>query len=478
MSKDEGVEEMDEMASPSDSGRGTPGVVSGAARPTIAVWGHYHGRNLGDELVVSLLVDAIRGRLPDAHVVGVSMRPEDTRRRHGIEAFPIAPLTNGGAQSTATAEQATPGGGRGLRRLATSVPGARQAYGTWRRMARLVREIPFVVRSYRFLRGVDLVVVAGSGQLLDEWKGPWGHPYTTLRWAALARLARVPVSYPSVGAGPLDARLSRRMVRSAIAHAQSITVRDEESGALLTAIGVRRELRVCPDMAYAWAVPASFGSRSTADARDRRVTGVNVMAHQDPRYWPRGREERYQAYIAKMAEVVRLLVARGDRVHLFSSQSPADGPPTADLLHHLGALGHDGEHVVSSVGATETEHELVELLAGCDAVVAGRYHSLLLPMAMGIPVVGLAYNPKTHALLGAGGLGDCCFDIDAFTPDDVVSALDRLEADWSIARQEPLARHVEESRAAVEAQFDALFQPLRGPRAPAVRTPDRRRAAA
>jgi polysaccharide pyruvyl transferase WcaK-like protein len=77
---------------------------------------------------------------------------------------------------------------------------------------------------------VDLVVVAGSGQLLDEWDGPWLHPYTTFRWAALARMAGVPVLIPSVGTGPIDGRLSAVFIRSAVRSARYVSVRDDHSG--------------------------------------------------------------------------------------------------------------------------------------------------------------------------------------------------------------------------------------------------------
>lgn len=467
------------MASGSDNGTGVTHATARAdARLTIAVWGHYHGRNIGDELVVSLLVDAIHARIPDARVVGVSMRPEDTRERHGIDAYPIDPLgKGGGAPSQTGTAQALEGKSR-LRRLAAAVPGARRLYATVRSVRRAAREAPFSIDTYKFLRDVDLVVVAGSGQLLDEWVGPWGHPYTTFRWATLARLARVPVVYPSVGAGPIDAQLSKLMLRRALATAQSVTVRDESSRALLAGIGVRRELRVIPDMAHAWRLPPAHGGADGSGTRPRAVIGVNVMAHQDPRYWPRGSEQRYRAYIAKMAAVVRMLLAGGTDVHLFSSQSGADGPATDDLVQELGTLPPDGGRVASSVGDTQSADDLVELLAGFDAVVAGRYHSLLLPMAMGIPVVGLAYNPKTPALLGPGGLGDCCFDMDDFTPEEIVSKLGAVRADWAAARRGPLAAHVETCREAVEVQFDELFLPLR--RRPALaRSPrERGRAAA
>ena len=69
---------------------------------TIAVWGHYHGGNLGDDLVVATIVNAIRRRIDNAHVVGISLAPADARTRHAIEGYPINPRLPNVVPRTAT----------------------------------------------------------------------------------------------------------------------------------------------------------------------------------------------------------------------------------------------------------------------------------------------------------------------------------------------------------------------------------------
>ena len=76
------------------------------AGSTIAVWGHYHGGNLGDDLVVATIVSAIRRRVDDARVVGISLAPADARIRHGIEAYPINPRLPNVVPRTATGNMA------------------------------------------------------------------------------------------------------------------------------------------------------------------------------------------------------------------------------------------------------------------------------------------------------------------------------------------------------------------------------------
>src|SRR5690349_4675321 len=115
---------------------------------TIAVWGHYHGGNLGDDLVVETIIHAVRHRDPTARIVGVSMSPDDTQVRHGVDVYPINPEPKGSSRW----------GGHG------GIAGARISRAA-EMVGSVLAEPRFLIESYRFLRGVDQIVVAGSGQL-------------------------------------------------------------------------------------------------------------------------------------------------------------------------------------------------------------------------------------------------------------------------------------------------------------------------
>lgn len=397
---------------------------------------------------MAVIVDAIRSRLPETPVLAVSMAPADTERRHGVPAFPINPVPTATAT---TAPGGVPAAPRGtLRPVARRVPGARRGYGLLRTLRRIAREPSFLVRSYRRLREVDAVVVAGSGQLLDAWRGPWEHPLTTFRWALLARLAKTPMLYPSVGAGPIDGRVSALLIRKAVAWADFVSVRDEDSARVLRAIGVRRRLPVCTDMGWAH-VLSDVNVRD--DAGDKPVVGVNVMSHHDPRYWPRAETGRYGTYLGKMADFVTHLLGEGHAVLLFSSQTRADRLVAKDLRGLL-AERDLADHPLLSTAVDEIESvdDLVRAVARCDYVVAARFHSVLLPLALGIPTIGIAYHPKTCELLDQIGRPARCLNIDRFEVSDLVAAFARLRREDSAAERADLRERARRLRAEVEAQ--------------------------
>jgi polysaccharide pyruvyl transferase WcaK-like protein len=444
---------------------GTGGGGGAYAPPrSIAIWGHFHGRNLGDDLVVDVIRDAIVDRIPDASVTAISLAPRDTERRHGLPTVPINPRTVDAAAAGAVAPVTPGASARGrVRHFVATIPGARRALHALRTLRAAADEVPFTLQSLVALRDVDEIVVAGSGVLLDKWRGPWEHPLTTFRWALAARLAGTKMLFPSVGAGPVESRLGAFLIRKPIDWACYVSVRDEHSASVLHSIGVVREVPVCPDLGWAHRLAANLRLRGGRDAplhsaRTAPRVGLNVMSHEDPRYCPRGDAHRYRAYLEKMAAFVASLLERGNTVSIFSSQTHADRLAAEDLRELL-ALRELATHPALEwpIREIETVADLDAAIARCDYVVAARFHSLLLPVLLGIPTVGLAYHPKSRALLAQLGRPDRCLGIDDFTADELLEAFERMrEVDGTAERRE-LLLHAERLRRQVEAQFDALF---------------------
>jgi polysaccharide pyruvyl transferase WcaK-like protein len=323
--------------------------------------------------------------------------------------------------------------------------------GLLRRATSVVREAPHLWASYRLLRRTDLVIVAGSGQLLDQWNGPWGHPYALYKWSLLARLTKTPVAILSAGAGPLEGRLARSFIRRAVERAAYVSVRDEGSARVLQEAGVRRDLPVRPDMAFGF---ASTPPEPRADARF--TVGLNPMAHAHPGYWGRGDLSRYEAYVGKLTRLTCQLMEDGATVCLFSSHSVADPPVAEDLVAAVWAADPRLAGRLLRRRITEVD-ELVDFIGECDAVIASRYHSVLLPLSMGVPTIGIAYHPKTIGLMALAGQSAYCFpDIDEFDVEDLIARARELIGDRAQIH-ESLSTRVPELRAAVELQFDEVF---------------------
>ena len=267
----------------------------------IAVFGHFGRGNLGDEATLATVLRNVRERQPTAEVYALTANPADTEQRHHTRALPIR-RTNPqkAAAAVAPANPAKPaavriGAVQCVKRILKSIPilGAllRLAIGLPAALAGLLAELRFLLQCRRQLRGTDLFIIAGGGQLGDYFEGVWGYPYTIFKWTLLARLRGADVVFLSVGAGPLVSRLSRSLFRNSLRIARYKSFRDQHSRRLVEKLSISRsDNRVAPDMVHGLRVDSGL---RPAD-QPIQVVGINPLPFHDRRYWAEDDDNVYQ----------------------------------------------------------------------------------------------------------------------------------------------------------------------------------------
>src|SRR5262245_51808303 len=163
-------------------------------RRTALLVGYYGFGNTGDEAILEALASGLARRVAGVRLLVVSGNPEDTRRRHGLEAV------------------------------------------SWLDLAGIADAV----------RQSDLVVVGGGGLFQDYWGIDASTLLTSRHWgitfyagpAVLAALSRKPFALHGVGFGPLASPEALRLTRAVGEAASSVSVRDEASRRLLAEAGV------------------------------------------------------------------------------------------------------------------------------------------------------------------------------------------------------------------------------------------------
>lgn len=410
--------------------------------------------NLGDAAIVDSLIHGIRRRLPDARIVGFTLNPEDTRRRHGVEAhtcaaysMPFYPVREPG--QGAPAEAAGQGPASGIRELLQRLP-IRGALRTALLAPIRVRAEPAHLRISRDrLRGARALVVAGGGQLDATWGGFLGHPYVLWRWGRLARDAGAAFYVASVGTGTLPP-MSRLLVRRALRLAEYRSYRDLRSRELLGDPALTRDDPIVPDLAYGLPV-----SPSPPPARERLVVGISPMNFAHPKHWPESDAGSYRRHVASFGDLAGKVAAAGHDAVLFTTDT--DAVAMADTLAAIRTLPA-GLQARIRVAQTPTVATLFETLAGVDAVVAARLHGVLLAHVAHRPVLAISHERKVRTLMDDLGQSDLCIDIAEFSADEAWSRLQGLLAQRA-RHAAQVGEFVRSSRERVERQYDALFTP-------------------
>jgi polysaccharide pyruvyl transferase WcaK-like protein len=437
----------------------------------IGIFGHYGNTNMGDEATIQAVIQNIRQRLPKASIICFSSRPDDTARRHQVAAFPIC----------RTVFASFPAGGMcaseerisrdenvlSLARCKQVIKDIPLLYGLLRHLKRLVvnlmqvaPEIRFVRRSLKVLKDIDVLVVTGSNQFVDNFGGPWGFPYDLFKWSILAKLADAKVYYVSVGAGPISSRLSHAFIRWALKFSDYLSFRDEASKRLIEKAGHHGTMHVYPDLAHSLdlSIPELKNGAGPLSGSHRPVIGINPMPLYDSRYWCEEDSQTYNSFIQKLAAFSSRLLLEGYPVFFFTTQRK-DEDVIDDILSLLDR-DMSGRIALAEVKRkSPSVDDCMANILSADIVVAARFHGVALSLRAERPVVAICYYRKTRDLMREMGQEAYALDFENLSPDDLWKCLESLEKN----RNNELERIREKGRAyrlSLDEQYDRLFGPL------------------
>jgi polysaccharide pyruvyl transferase WcaK-like protein len=401
----------------------------------IAFFGNFGAQNMGNEYTLQAMIHNVRLRMPAAELSCICSDPEDTSARHRIPAALISYRYSREFRSRSQRAKSNPVI-RTLRRL----------------FVRLPREAIDLIRAYRTLEGITMLVMPGTGMLGDFGIGPLDLHYEILRWSVLAKLRGVKLMFVSVGAGPIAHPLSRWIVKRAISLADYRSYRDTFSKAYLKDIGFDTSRdRVYPDLAFS--LPQA--SRP-ARKRSGRVVGVGLMDYYGTRASPRHGEEAYLDYLNKVTAFVSWLIGRDYEVHLLIGDASYDTRCRSDLLRMLresGVAPRAGQIVDVPLASVE---DLIEEIAQTDSVVATRFHTVLLGLMLDKPVLALSYHQKIASLMDAMGLSQYCHDVDRAQAAQLMEQFGELQRNSTVIAS-LVSRKASECRRALDEQYEQLF---------------------
>lgn len=333
-------------------------------------------------------------------------------------------------------------------------PGDRLGSRFRRVIHRVVDEAGFWTRRTRWLRDVDLFIVAGTGALDDMAVRPWNAPYDLFKWCQAARLAGARVLFLSVGAGPIVHPVSRMLMLRALRLADYRSYRDEASLDWARSVGIDVDAdHVYPDLGFS--LPG-IDWRAVAPLSDPpRTVAVGVIGYYGWRHDQGRGEPVYRTYVDKMAEFTGWLLARGYEVRLIGGDLPTDRRPIDDVVRFV-AASQPGALRALRAEPVSCLDDLCRELARADVLVATRFHNLLTGLLLGRPAVSIGYHVKNDALMADVGLGDYCQDIEGLEVARLIEQFHRLVGQ-AAGLASRIRRRADEYRARLEEQYRTVL---------------------
>jgi polysaccharide pyruvyl transferase WcaK-like protein len=432
----------------------------------IGILGTWGFGNMGDASVAEATVDGLKRHFPEAEIIAICQQPENRVMRHAIRSVSIFPtylknteLVNEDSD-TGTETDHSKNSVRQkiiayIKRFKPLFYTAKAVQKALHFLAILPGEFMFSLKILKTVRQLDLLAMSGSGQLNEEWGGPWRYPFNLFRWCLLARISGCKVAFLSVGAGEIISIWTRFFCSSALRLAHYRSVRDSRSKELLESWGVRK-LNLVPDMAFS----IKFDDVASPESDDSSlVVGINPIPYCDPRTWNIPDQEKYSDFIGKMASFCDWLVSSGHRLVFVPNDVLMDNIAIDDIIGKMDSKNiEDGIIRRSDV---KSYADIYRDLASCDCVICCRFHGLLYSLMSSRPVVALAHHYKFFKLTEEMGQGKYCLDIGTFRTGELMNLFEEISRNRRKISDE-IAGHRKRYADRVELQYSKMAEIVKG----------------
>ncbi len=394
-------------------------------RQRVALLGLFGCGNFGNDGSLEAMLNFLRTAHPQAELVCICADPQLISARYGIAAVPIS---------------------------STYKPALRAPVS---RVRKLGAKLEDVYATLKQLRGVDLVIVPGTGILDDFGERPYGMPWDILRWCLGARLLGAKLAFVSIGAGPIHNRLSRQLMKSAARLAHYRSYRDTLSQDFMTRIGFKAASDpIYPDIAFG----LPFTQPIERPDGGRLNVGIGVMSYFGWYGFADGGREIYDRYIDKLTRFAAYILDQGHSIRLLAGET-TDAHAIEDLRQRLSAARPQAAPADVVNEPAGSLHDLMRQMSTTDIVVTTRFHNVVCALKLGRPTISLGYSKKNDYLMQQAGLADFCDHVEHFDVDVLIERFERMRGTAAECAQRVNAhnRIVDAQLKAQEAALSSAF---------------------
>jgi polysaccharide pyruvyl transferase CsaB len=231
------------------------------------------------------------------------------------------------------------------------------------------------------------LLISGGGSLLQDSTST-RNPFYYLAVIFLAKLMDKPIIVYAQGIGPLRNRLSRFLTAWLLNGVHLITVRDQSSKRDLQKMGVEAEIMVTADPVL------GLSSDSISDNSGREILARNGLKP-DPEQKVLGvfiRAWEDSSFLVELVKACDLLSEDGWKIVFIPMQFPRDvviAKETAKLMQE--------ESLV--LKELYSPAEILSITKNLNLVIGMRLHALIMAAVVGVPMIGLSYDPKVERFL-------------------------------------------------------------------------------
>jgi colanic acid/amylovoran biosynthesis protein len=365
----------------------------------------------------------------------------------------------------------------GIRVFPPLLPAPSVFEGPFQRVGRTARNLGAAGIKRKLIEEIrtsDLVISCGGGYFWSDRRalpGPMFFQNLVHVWVA-GRLKKPIVFFPQ-SFGPLRSRPALRLLKRALEQENVIRVFAREKASLNFLRGLlgegrsRDKLELCPDMAFCHSDKPQLSAPPQGPGWPRPALALTLRQWSFPQTPGRVEKKRKQReYLEALAEACRRTAGpgRGSIVLFAHSRGPGvfedDRRITSLFRERLRRDIPEGRLFFPGLPLSVHPFRIMDFLEKMDAVVATRLHSAILGLLSGIPVLAVAYQPKTGEVMESLGLAGLSLDIDELTPDALLAKLGEV-LDRNSEIREKIKTSLHPLKPLIEKKLEAALERFR-----------------
>ncbi|MBP3361985.1 MAG: polysaccharide pyruvyl transferase CsaB [Clostridia bacterium] len=249
--------------------------------------------------------------------------------------------------------------------------------------------------------------ISGGGTLIQDGTST----KSLLYYLSLIRLAKLfgkKVMLYANGIGPVRKKSNRRLCKKVLNRVDAITVRDKKSLSELEALGITvPEIRLTADPVFLLEKDESVDELLQKHGLDNDIFCIAVRS-------PKSGSGEFAEKLAFAAD--RLSEKYGMRAVLLPLQS-IDGDISDEICRKM----HSGGIVIRE---RLSPGQILSFVSRCRMCIGMRLHMLIYAAAMGVPIVGIVYDPKVSGFMEYAEQ-ELYIDLEALTEDKLFELADR-----------------------------------------------------
>lgn len=297
------------------------------------------------------------------------------------------------------------------------------------------------------IRDSDLVISSGGGYFYCNRKFLPGPMFLQNYFhVKLALILNKPVIFFPQSFGPFHNSVSLWILKRLLESDSiiKILVREEISFNLLQKIlnksGKTNKLQLCPDIAF-YLKREDCESNFKLDL-PRPIVAITLREWNFPEIKNRkGKYEKYMKYLSVFKEVCSYIYKKWNGSILIFSQVRGPGVfeddriITEKFLKIITKEIPQNNRLLINLPLIASPESIIEFLTKVDLLIATRLHSAILGLLANIPVINIAYQPKSTGTFKLIGMRKFCIDISDVEFKTIVGLIEEIFQSTSIKKE-------------------------------------------